>query len=132
MEHSENLVIACNLFKIITTILFVLGERLAAKTLILFIQPLRLMFYYNPRSMLNQPREVEMTAGTGMKNEINLQYEASANLRKCYHEIQQTFVMFAAVILVMSSRYYRPSKWLKKLYSWCSDTLDSIFAFVRL
>ena len=55
-ENLTMIVIAVNLIKIALAVLFALGERKAGKTLVFLFYPLRLMFYYNPFSIYNQPK----------------------------------------------------------------------------
>jgi len=79
-------VIAVSIFKIFLAVLFVGGERKAGKALLLFFYPLRLIFYYNPFSMYNQPQEIIKQEDTPLNLEFDelLAFNNAAKLRKCY------------------------------------------------
>ena len=107
-----------------TALLFAGGERKAGKVMIWVFYPIKVLFYYNPFSMYNQPREMQRSDEDAVRDatlssEAQAEMDAYLNaskLRKCYEEMQLTLLMVGAICLVMSSHLYTPSRWLKMFY----------------
>ena len=114
--NIHKIVIAVSAFKIILALLIFQGERRAGNVIVWVINPLRLLFYYNPFSMYNQPIPTPKSEEAVLGEDDFQSFQNAAKLRECYREIEMTLVMMAAMLLVMSSVHYGQSKWLMRFY----------------
>ena len=125
---SQNLsliIVVISIIKISLALLFVGGEKSAAWFLIWVFYPLRTLFYYNPFSEYNQPREDPQFTEGGATRQDRANFDNSSKLRQCYIQIQWTLVVVGGILLAVSSPSYRPSKWLKKFYRFLKRQMRS-------
>lgn len=88
-ENLTLIVILVNLVKIALALLFALGERKAGLTLVFLFYPLRLMFFYNPFSIYNQPKQAQFNPEQphSMKDEHLHDFNNNTPLRLCLQGI---------------------------------------------
>ena len=110
--------------------LFMLGEQRAAWFFIVFIWPIRQMFYYNEFGFFNTAVKPERDSPI-LKRRAKELFLAEARQRQCVEELEWTLVMSVGMLVILSSRRYGPGQSLRLFYRTVRRTWRHIRHFIK-